>query len=140
MSQVVTEPIDIQKYKCVPLDLLRNVSSEEQVQFNANTQGVSLHDFTTDVSGTLLSAGPLRVAAGGKPIPADTIETVLIVVLSIFAGIFFLVILFYGGLRLHTHGFAGFSLPDSLKGLPVIAAVGIVAAGIGIVIGLFIPR
>lgn len=137
MSGVVTDPIDIQKYKCVPLDLLRNVSQDSQVQFNANQGGVSLKDFRAQTDDAQREAGPI---AGDDTFDAETIENILISFVVIFFILFALVIFFYFGLNLTTNGMATFSLPATLKGLPVISLAALLFLALGFVIGYFVRR
>lgn len=137
MSGVVTDPIDIQKYKCVPLDLLRNVSQDSQVQFNASQGGVSLKDFMEQSDEAKREAGPI---AGDDTFDAETIENILISFVVIFFILFALIIFFYFGLNLSTNGLGTFGLPSTLKGLPVIALAALLFLALGFVIGYFVRR
>jgi len=136
MSGVSTDPIDIQKYKCVPLDLLKNVSPDHKVQFVANTDSVSLKDFKQEQDESQTKLGPVS----GKPMDAEAIENFVVGIAIFFLAIFFLILLFYGFLKFRTEGFKAFNLPDIMKGLPFIALSSIIFGILGFVIGYFIVK
>jgi hypothetical protein len=132
---VVTDPIDISKYKCVPLDLLRNVSGDDKVQFTVNPRNTSLKDFKESSDETRTAAGPL---AGDDTFSADTIENIIIGFCVGFAVLFGIIALFYFGLNLTTYGTGTFGLPATLRGLPVIMLVGLLFLILGFLIGYFV--
>ena len=137
MSGISTDPIDIQKYKCVPLDLLKNISPYDKVQFEVNEKTVSLKDLKKEQDESILAQGPLS----GKPMNAEALENLLIGIAITFFAIFILVVLFYGFLNVRTYGFkAFFTLPEIFRGLPVIALSSIVFGLLGFVTGYFLPR
>jgi len=68
MADINTNLIDISKYKCVPLDLLKNVSSTNQVKFNATTEGTPLTNFTNEQKLTLAQVAPLKASLSGAMI------------------------------------------------------------------------
>ncbi len=137
MSGVSTDPIDIQKYKCVPLDLLKNVSPSNKVQFIANADSVSLKDFKKEQDDTQNKLGPIS----GKPVNAETMENFIVGITIFFFAIIALVLLFYGFLNIRTQGWKAFTnLPDIMKGLPAIALFSIIFGIAGFLIGYFIPK
>ena len=136
MSGVSTDPIDIQKYKCVPLDLLKNVSPDNKVQFEANTQSLSLKDFKQEQE----DSSKLQGAISGKPLDAETLENLLLGITIFFFAIFILVVLFYGALNVRTYGLKAFQLPELFRNLPVIAFSSLVFGVVGFVVGYFLGR
>lgn len=134
---VSTDSIDISKYKCVPLDLLRNVSDDEKVQFTVNQNTTTLKDFKTSSDEAQMAAGPL---AGNDTFDADTIENIIIGFFVAFGILFGITMLFYLGLNLTTYGTGTFGLPPTLRGLPVIMLVGLLFLVLGFLVGYFIPR
>lgn len=136
MSGVSTDPIDIQKYKCVPLDLLKNVSRNDQVQFVATDRSISLKDFKKEQTESENRQGALS----GKPMDAETIENFLLGIAIFFFAIFSLVVLFYGALNVRTYGWKAFQLPEMFRNLPIMALSSLVFGTIGFVIGYFLPR
>lgn len=134
MAGVETGPIDIAKYKCVPLDLLRNVSDGDQVQFTVNEKSTSLKDFKAQGQEAQAAAGAL---AGNDTIDADTIENIIIWMFVAFAVLFGVVVLFYFGLSLSS-GNATIGLPSTLRGLPVIMIASLLFAVLGFLAGYFL--
>lgn len=136
MSGIDTDPIDIQKYKCVPLDLLKNISPTNQVQFEANTQSLSLKELKSEQEESQKGLGPIS----GKPLDAEAIENFLLGIAIFFFAIFILVILFYGFLNFRTYGLRAFQLPEMLKSLPTVALFSLFFGIIGFLVGYFLPR
>lgn len=132
---VVTDPIDISKYKCVPLDLLRNVSGDDKVQFTVNQRNTSLKDFKESSEEASAAAGPV---AGANTFNADTVENIIIGFCIGFAVLFGIIALFYFGLNLTTYGTGTFGLPATLRGLPVIMIIGLLFLILGFLIGYFV--
>lgn len=126
--------IDIQNYKCVPLDILKNISKDNKLQVDITPTDVSLASIKEKQLQAIQSAGPI---AGGKAFTADQMENFIINLVIAFAVLFFVVILFYGGLNVRTYGWAAFRLPDTLRSMPFIALAAIIFAVLGFVIGKF---
>lgn len=130
----MTTQIDIQNYKCVPLDILKNISKDNKLQVDITPTDVSLASIKEQQLQTIQGAGPI---AGGKAFTADQMESFIINLVIAFAILFFVVILFYGGLNIRTYGWAAFRLPDTLRSMPIIAFAAIIFAILGFVIGKF---
>lgn len=126
--------IDIQNYKCVPLDILKNISKDNKLQVDITPTDVSLASIKEKQLQTIQGAGPI---AGSKGFTADEMENFIIFLVIAFAILFFIVILFYGGLNVRTYGWAAFRLPENLRAMPVIALASIIFAILGFVIGKF---
>jgi len=134
MAGVVTEPIDIQKYKCVPLDLLKNVSATNNVQFNASTNGISLKDFKSDQENAQKQAAPLKASLSGA-----TIETVIATLFGITGFLLIVVFLVNGGLNMKKEGWKAFiTLPEELRTTPVLISSSGIFAVLGFLFGYFI--
>jgi hypothetical protein len=134
MAGVVTEPIDIQKYKCVPLDLLKNVSPTNQVQFNAGTDGTPLTDFKNDQDKAQKQAAPINASLSGA-----TIETVIATLFGITGFLLILVFLVNGGLNMKKDGIKAFiTLPEELRTTPVLISSSGIFAVLGFLFGYFI--
>ena len=126
--------IDIQNYKCVPLDILKNISKDNKLQVDITPTDVSLASIKERQLQTIQNAGPI---AGTKAFTADEMENFIIYLVVGFAILFFIIILFYGGLNVRTYGWTAFRLPDNLRSLPVIALASIIFAILGFIIGKF---
>ena len=130
----MAKEIDIQNYKCVPLDILKNISKDNKLQVNITPNDVSLADVKDRELQAIQNSGPV---AGSRAFTADEMENFIVYLVVAFALLFFLIIPFYGGLNIRTYGFAAFRLPENLRALPVIALASIVFAILGFVIGKF---
>lgn len=131
-----TDLIDISKYKCVPLDILRNISDTDQVQFTVNSQNTSLKDFKASTDEATSQAGPLL--GGNNRFNADTIENIIIGFCVAFGILLGVIILFYFGLNFSTYGTSVIGIPPSLRGLPVIAIASFLFLLLGFLIGYFV--
>jgi hypothetical protein len=130
--------VDIRNYKCVPLDLLKNIGKDGQGNDIITITGnePTLKSFKENQQSAMLAMGPSSKAL----LSADEIENIIVGVLIAFLILIFCVILFWGGLNLRANGLAAFQLPRDMRGLPVIAFASILFAIIGFVIGFFIKH
>jgi hypothetical protein len=128
------QEIDIQKFKCVPLDILKNISKDNKLQVNVSPDDVTLASIKDSQQAAVAAAGPISV---DNKFSADEIENFFVYLVIAFATLFILIILFYGGLNLRTYGFAAFTLPENLRAMPVIALSSIVFGVLGFVVGRF---
>jgi hypothetical protein len=123
---------DIRNYKCVPLDLLKNIgkgaSGNNVIQLTSNEP--TLKDFKEEQSIALNAAGP---APGG--IAGDVLENFIVGITITFAVILFLVIIYYGFLNVRANGLSAFQLPIQLRGMPVILLFSLIFAVVGFLIG-----
>ncbi len=123
---------DIRNYKCVPLDLLKNIgndsSGNDVIQLTSNEP--TLKNFKDKQSIALNAAGP---APGG--IAGDVLENFIVGIAITFAVILFLVIIYYGFLNMRGNGLSGFKLPEVLRGMPVILLFSLIFAVVGFLIG-----
>ena len=72
-------PTDLRNYKCVPLDLLRNVQEDGQGEYSIAlaSDAPTLKDFKEQQAADLRAAGPLI----GGTLSADAVENILVTVL-----------------------------------------------------------
>jgi hypothetical protein len=130
---VDTTALDISKYKCVPLDLLKNVSKDNQIQFNVTNNDVSLKDLKEQQSTDVATAAPKSPAMS-----AATVENYIVYAFVALIVMLLVAFLFNGMLLFKTVGFKGFfSIPESLRGLPIIGLTSILFFITGFVIGFF---
>jgi hypothetical protein len=130
---VDTTALDISKYKCVPLDLLKNVSKDNQIQFNVTNNDVSLKDLKEQQSTDVATAAPKSPAMS-----AATVENYIVYAFVLLIVMLLVAFLFNGMLLFKTVGFKGFfMIPESLRGLPIIGLTTIFAFIVGFVIGFF---
>lgn len=115
---VGTSTDNLRNYKCVPLDLLRNVAPEEGGEYSIQltSDAPTLRDFKEQQAAEIRAAGPL-----GAKLSADAIESLMVAIIIFFAVIIFVAVLFWGTLNFRANGFAGFQLPTQLKSLPAVA-------------------
>lgn len=130
----MAQQIDIQNFKCVPLDILKNISKDNKLQVNITPDDVTLASIKDSQQAAVIAAGPINPRT---QFSADDIENVAVTLISIFAILFLLIILFYGGLNLRTYGLSAFTLPENLRALPVVALCSIVFGVLGFVVGRF---
>jgi hypothetical protein len=130
----MTQQIDIQKFKCVPLDILKNISKDNKLQVNVTPDDVTLATIKDSQQAALRAAGPINPKS---QFSADDIENFLVFLVTAFAILFILILLFYGGLNLRTYGLAAFTLPENLRALPVVALCSIIFGVLGFVVGRF---
>jgi len=134
MADINTNLIDISKYKCVPLDLLKNVSSTNQVKFNATTEGTPLTNFTNEQKLTLAQVAPLKASLSGA-----MIETIIASVAGIMGFLIIVVFLINGGLNVRKNGWGAFiTLPTVLQTAPVIIVSSGIFGLLGFLLGYFI--
>ena len=130
----MAQQIDIQNFKCVPLDILKNISKDNKLQVNVTPDDVTLASIKDSQQAAVVAAGPINV---NSKFSADEIENFLVYLVIAFASLFILIILFYGGLNLRTYGLAAFTLPENLRALPVVALCSIVFGVLGFIVGRF---
>ena len=130
----MAQEIDIQKFKCVPLDILKNISKDNKLQVNVTPDDVTLASIKDSQQVALREAGPINPKS---QFSADDIENFAVYLITAFAILFLLIILFYGGLNLRTYGLAAFTLPENLRALPVVALCSIIFGILGFVVGRF---
>ncbi len=123
---------DIRNYKCVPLDLLKNIgkdaSNNDVIQLTSNEP--TLKNFKENQTMALNAAGP---APGG--ISGDVLENFIVGIAITFAVIILLVIIYYGFLNIRANGLAAFKLPTQLRSMPVILLFSLIFAIVGFLIG-----
>ena len=131
MAGITTTPIDISKYKCVPLDLLKNVNDKNQVQFQAAGSSVPLTNFKKEAETQQAASAPKKDAVSMKTME-DFFVSIVVIALLIILG----VMAFNLVLNFRKYGFAAFSLPEALRGLPVIAICSALFFAIGFLLGI----
>ena len=130
----MAQQIDIQNFKCVPLDILKNISKDNKLQVNITPDDVSLASLKDSQQASIRGAGPINPST---KFSADEIENFFIYLVIAFLTLFILIILFYGGLNFRTYGLSAFTLPENLRAMPAIALSSIVFGVIGFVVGRF---
>jgi ABC-type multidrug transport system permease subunit len=130
----MAQQIDIQNFKCVPLDILKNISKDNKLQVNITPDDVTLRSLKDAQQAAVVASGPINPRSNFS---ADDIENFLVYLVIAFASLFILIILFYGGLNLRTHGFAAFTLPENLRAMPVVALCSIIFGVLGFIVGRF---
>jgi len=131
MAGISTDPIDISKYKCVPLDLLKNVNDNGQVQFQAAGSSVPLTDFKKEAETQQAASAPKKDAVSMKTME-DVFISIVVISLLIILG----VMAFNLVLNFRKYGFAAFSLPEAVRGLPVLAICSGLFFAIGFLLGI----
>lgn len=126
---------DIRNFKCVPLDLLKNIgedgSGNEIITITSDNK--TLKDFKKQEREEVESAGP-----SAQALSADTLENVLVGIFTVFAIVFFLVILYWGFLNFRAKGLSGFGLPEQLRALPAVLAASLFFSAVGFLIGHYV--
>lgn len=130
----MAQQIDIQNFKCVPLDILKNISKDNKLQVDITPNDVTLRSLKDAQQAAVVASGPINPRSNFS---ADEIENFLVYLVIAFASLFILIILFYGGLNLRTHGFAAFTLPENLRAMPVVALCSIIFGVLGFIVGRF---
>lgn len=130
----MAQQIDIQNFKCVPLDILKNISKDNKLQVNITPDDVSLTSLKEAQQTAVAASGPINPRS---QFSADDIENFLVYLVVAFAILFILIILFYGGLNVRTYGLAAFTLPENLRAMPVIALCSIIFGVLGFIVGRF---
>ena len=128
---MATQPIDISKFKCVPLDLLKNVNTSNQVQFNAAGSSVPLMNFKKETDTQQAAAAPKKDAVSMQVMEDFFISIVVITLLLILGVMFFNLIL-----NFRKYGISAFSLPEAVRGLPVIAICSGLFFAVGFLLGI----
>lgn len=122
---------DIRNYKCVPLDLLKNIGTNAQgndvIEVTSDEQ--TLKDFKTQQSNMLAAEGPSSGFSG------DQLENFIVFFGVAFFVVILLVIFYWGFLNFRASGLAAFRLPDQLRSMPVLAFFSLVFGVIGFLIG-----
>jgi hypothetical protein len=131
MAGINTDKIDISKYKCVPLDLLKNVNDKNQVQFQAAGSSIPLTDFKKEVETQQTVSAPKKDAISMKAMEDFFVSIVVIAVLLVLGVMFFNLVL-----NFRKYGLAAFSLPEAVRGLPVIAICSAIFFIIGFLFGI----
>ena len=128
---MATQPIDISKFKCVPLDLLKNVNTSNQVQFNAAGSSVPLMNFKKETNTQQAAAAPKKDAVSMQVMEDFFISIVVITLLLILGVMFFNLIL-----NFRKYGISAFSLPEAVRGLPVLAICSGLFFAVGFLLGI----
>lgn len=134
-GSAATSDYDLRNYKCVPLDLLRNVNQTNagEYEIQLTSDAPTLRDFKETQRAGILRAGPSSMA-----VSADTIENLMTALFVIFFIILFATVFYMGFLNFRAQGVAGFALPSQLKSMPVIGIAVILSAVLFGVGGFFI--
>jgi hypothetical protein len=125
------QPIDISKFKCVPLDLLKNVNNTNQVQFNAAGSSVPLVNFKKETDRQQAATAPKKDAVSMETMENFFISIVVITLILILGVMFFNLIL-----NFRKYGISAFSLPEAVRGLPVIAICSGLFFAVGFLLGI----
>jgi len=125
------QTIDISKFKCVPLDLLKNVNDKSQVQFNAAGSSVPLVNFKKETDKQQAAAAPKKDVVSMETMENFFISIVVITLLLILGVMFFNLIL-----NFRKYGISAFSLPEAVRGLPVIAICSGLFFAVGFLLGI----
>jgi hypothetical protein len=126
---------DIRDYKCVPLDLLKNIGKDGEGNniITVTSEDKSLKDFKQQQQSEVTATGP-----GASSISADAMENFIVGIVSFFFILTFLVIFYYGFLNFRAEGLAAFRLPTQLRSMPVILSVSLLFAILGFVVGFLV--
>ena len=125
------QPIDISKFKCVPLDLLKNVNNTNQVQFNAAGSSVPLVNFKKKTETQQAAIAPKKDAVSMETMENFFISIIVITLILILGVMFFNLIL-----NFRKYGISAFSLPEAVRGLPVIAICSGLFFAVGFLLGI----
>jgi len=128
---MANQPIDISKFKCVPLDLLKNVNNTNQVQFNAAGSSVPLVNFKKETDRQQAATAPKKDAVSMETMENFFISIVVITLILILGVMFFNLIL-----NFRKYGISAFSLPEAVRGLPVIAICSGLFFAVGFLLGI----
>lgn len=128
----ISSDFDIRNYKCVPLDLLKNigtdVSGNDVIQLTSNEP--TLYDFKKQQNTELSLTGP---SPGG--ISGDVLENFIVGITITFVVIILLVIIYWGFLNVRAKGIQAFALPGQLRTMPVILLFSLIFGVAGFLIG-----
>jgi len=125
------QPIDISKFKCVPLDLLKNVNNTNQVQFNAAGSSVPLVNFKKKTETQQAAIAPKKDSVSMETMENFFISIIVITLILILGVMFFNLIL-----NFRKYGISAFSLPEAVRGLPVIAICSGLFFAVGFLLGI----
>ena len=125
------QPIDISKFKCVPLDLLKNINNTNQVQFNAAGSSVPLVNFKKETDKQQTATAPKKDAVSMETMENFFISIVVITLILILGVMFFNLIL-----NFRKYGISAFSLPEAVRGLPIIAICSGLFFAVGFLLGI----
>lgn len=132
LPQPITSDFDIRNYKCVPLDILKNigtdVSGNDVIQLTSNEP--TLFDFKKQQDTELSVTGP---AAGG--ISGDVLENFIVGITITFVVLILLVIIYWGFLNIRAKGIQAFALPEQLRTMPVVLLFSLIFGVVGFLIG-----
>lgn len=128
---MANQTIDISRFKCVPLDLLKNVNNTNQVQFNAAGSSVPLVNFKKETDKQQAATAPKKDAVSMETMENFFISIVVITLLLILGVMFFNLIL-----NFRKYGISAFSLPEAVRGLPVIAICSGLFFAVGFLLGI----
>jgi hypothetical protein len=128
----ITSDFDIRNYKCIPLDLLKNIGTDgtgnDVIQLTS--QEPTLFDFKKQQDTELSVTGP---AAGG--ISGDTLENFIVGITITFVVLILLVIIYWGFLNIRAKGIQAFALPEQLRTMPVVLLFSLIFGVAGFLIG-----
>ena len=124
--------IDIRQYKCVPLDLLKNIGKGANGNdiITVTSDEKTLKDFKQEQESGITAAGPVAGSIAG-----DTLENFVVGITITFVVIILLVIFYWGFLNVRGKGLAAFTLPEQLRSMPVILLFSLIFGVIGFLIG-----
>jgi hypothetical protein len=125
------QPIDISKFKCVPLDLLKNINNKNQVQFNAASSSVPLVNFKKETEKQQAATAQKKDSVSMETMENFFISIVVITLILILGVMFFNLIL-----NFRKYGISAFSLPEAVRGLPVIAICSGLFFAVGFLLGI----
>ena len=128
---MANQPIDISKFKCVPLDLLKNINNTNQVQFNAAGSSVPLVNFKKETEKQQVATAPKKDSVSMETMENFFISIVVITLILILGVMFFNLIL-----NFRKYGISAFSLPEAVRGLPVIAICSGLFFAVGFLLGI----
>lgn len=122
---------DIRNYKCVPLDLLKNIGTNSQGNdvIAVTSSDQTLKDFKKEQSDLLAVEGPSSGFSG------DDLENFIVFFGISFFIVILLVIFYWGFLNLRANGLAAFRLPEQLRSMPVLAFFSLIFGVAGFLIG-----
>jgi hypothetical protein len=124
--------IDIRNYKCVPLDLLKNIgtdaSGNDVIQLTSSEP--TLRDFKKQQETGLAAAGPSPGAISG-----DVLENFIVGITIAFVVLILLIIIYWGFLNIRAKGIAAFALPEQLRSMPVVLLFSLIFGVAGFLIG-----
>ena len=112
-------------------DILKNVNNTNQVQFNAAGSSVPLVNFKKETDKQQAATAPKKDAVSMETMENFFISIVVITLLLILGVMFFNLIL-----NFRKYGISAFSLPEAVRGLPVIAICSGLFFAVGFLLGI----